>query len=262
MIRCEKISAFYFSPNGTTRCAAQAVASGIGAPVKDYDLTRFENRWKRVELTENEVVILALPTYGGRLPGICREFFRVIRAKGNYAVVMTTYGNHDYGEALAELKNRAAEIGLTVIAGAAVPAQHCVKAEIAEGRPDKQDLQALCSFGDRIRRLLEHEEQPKEIMLQGAYPYRYKLHDIRVAPVTGENCVRCGKCAENCPVKAINPLNLLETDVIRCLLCMRCVHQCPMGARALLDETVLEKMRLRNRMCSAPRQQEYFVGTT
>lgn len=42
-------------------------------------------------------------------------------------------------------------------------------------------------------------------------------------------CVRCGKCAKNCPVKNIST----KDDIIfnsNCISCQRCVHNCPVNA--------------------------------
>lgn len=259
-MRCEKLNVLYFSPNGTTKKSARGVAAGVGLPTAEYDLTPFEARWNYMTLPETEAAIIAMPVYGGRLPGICREFFRGVKAKGSPAVVVVTYGNNTYGEALAELKNRAAEAGFRVIAAAAVPAEHCMNPAMAQGRPNQEDTEGLTAFGSRVRQLLDGQAEIPEVSLQGAYPYHYKIHDSRVVPVTGEDCIKCGKCAENCPVSAINPRNLAETDAVRCLLCMRCVNQCPTKARALRDEKTLAHLAFLYRMNPAKKEQSFFFG--
>lgn len=259
-MRCEKLNVLFFSPNGTTKKSACGVANGMGLPSVEFDLTPFEARWNYMTLPETEAAIIAMPVYGGRLPGICREFFRGVKAQGSPAVVLVTYGNNTYGEALAELKNRAVEAGFRVIAAAAVPAEHCMNQVMAKGRPDQEDMEHLAAFGSRVRQLLDGHADIPEISLNGEYPYNYKIYDSRVVPVTGTGCIKCGKCAENCPVCAINPHKLEETDVIRCLLCMRCVNQCPTKARTLRDEKTLAHLELLQRMNSTKKEQSFFFG--
>jgi len=48
-------------------------------------------------------------------------------------------------------------------------------------------------------------------------------------------CVRCGRCVEQCPQKAISITDgLPDTDPDRCTLCGRCVESCPAGAREII----------------------------
>ncbi len=52
-------------------------------------------------------------------------------------------------------------------------------------------------------------------------------------------CIRCGRCVEVCPYKAIRPLDIREgiyagtplifVEEIPCYLCMKCVEVCPTG---------------------------------
>lgn len=53
-------------------------------------------------------------------------------------------------------------------------------------------------------------------------------------------CIRCGRCAEVCPYRAVTPLDvraglqagtpLIRAEEIPCYLCMKCVVVCPSGA--------------------------------
>lgn len=260
----QQLRCIFFSPNGTTERAARGAAEGIGIPAEPCDLTSFESRWEKILFQPGEAAVIALPVYGGRLPGICREFFREIRGNGAPAVLLVTYGNNMYGDALYELKERAEKAGFRPVAAAAVPAEHCMDRAIGAGRPNEADLAKLRAFGGQVRRLLERpaEEIPPLAVPGSPYPYAYKIFDKRVVPQTGEGCTKCGACAAGCPVKAINPLRLEETDVTRCLLCMKCVWNCPAGARKLEDQKTRETMALIRKMNRAPKEQTYFIGGT
>ena len=44
-----------------------------------------------------------------------------------------------------------------------------------------------------------------------------------------DRCVRCGKCAKNCPVRNISIGEKISFDM-KCMSCMKCVHKCPVNA--------------------------------
>lgn len=46
----------------------------------------------------------------------------------------------------------------------------------------------------------------------------------------GEACTHCGRCAEHCPVGAIEIVGEEVHFTNACILCMRCYHQCPRQA--------------------------------
>ena len=48
-----------------------------------------------------------------------------------------------------------------------------------------------------------------------------------------EDCIKCGVCAKNCPVCAIDIENPSVTDNKKCITCMRCIENCPKKARSL-----------------------------
>ena len=54
-------------------------------------------------------------------------------------------------------------------------------------------------------------------------------------PAAKENCVKCGACAEQCPVGAIGMDDPSQTNHDLCINCMRCVEACPVSSRALPD---------------------------
>jgi ferredoxin len=42
-------------------------------------------------------------------------------------------------------------------------------------------------------------------------------------------CVKCGKCAKNCPARNISMKEQIEFDT-KCISCQRCIHGCPVNA--------------------------------
>ena len=48
-------------------------------------------------------------------------------------------------------------------------------------------------------------------------------------PMASDSCRRCGRCAENCPTKAILIDDDWKVDLGRCIFCMDCSMVCPEG---------------------------------
>ena len=72
-------------------------------------------------------------------------------------------------------------------------------------------------------------------------------------------CVKCGKCAAECPVGAIPAAEPDKTDKDKCITCMRCVAVCPQFARSL--GAVAQsgaKLSLR-KSCSTRKEPEIFM---
>ena len=222
----EKWIVAHFSPTGGTKKVADAIAAGFNTPVVEMDLTEANST---VTLGEKDALMAVLPVYAGRVPQISLERLSALKANGQKAVAVVVYGNREYDDALIETKNALEAGGFQVIAAAAFIAEHSIVRSIAAGRPDAED-EALCrQFAANVMAKLDN---PTSVNVPGNDPY-VELKPSAFHPAADESCVKCGVCAEQCPVSAI-PLddpNQTNNDV--CINCMRCVQVCPMSSRAL-----------------------------
>ena len=224
----EKWIIAHFSPTGGTKKVADAIAAGFQTPVVEMDLTKADSA---VTLGENDALMAVLPVYAGRVPQISLERLAALKGNGQKAVAVVVYGNREYDDALLETKDALEANGFRVIAAAAFIAEHSIARSIAAGRPDAED-EALCrQFAADV---MAKADDAVPVQVPGNSPYK-ELKPSAFHPAASESCVKCGVCAQQCPVGAIPLDDPAQTLNDLCINCMRCVEACPVNSRALPD---------------------------
>lgn len=224
----EKWIIAHFSPTGGTKKVANAIAAGFSIPVVEMDLTKADSA---VTLGENDALMAVLPVYAGRVPQISLERLAALKGNGQKAVAVVVYGNREYEDALLETKDALEANGFQVIAAAAFIAEHSIVRSIAAGRPDAED-EALCrQFAADV---MAKADDAVPVQVPGNTPYK-ELKPTAFHPAASEACVKCGICAQKCPVGAIPKDDPSRTNNDLCINCMRCVEVCPQHCRALPD---------------------------
>ena len=242
----------YFSPTGGTRRVMEMLSKGFD-DVKFVDTTVHP---VSLELTENDVCLIGVPSFGGRVPEAALNHLEGLSGNNAKAVAVAVYGNRHYDDTLLELQHKLTDKGLVVIAGIAAIAEHSVVRQFAAGRPDKNDAEELFGFGESIRRKIA--ECGDAVTLPGNVPYK-EFGGAPFRPVLSGHCTQCGLCTAECPVGAIptETPNLTNNEV--CFACLRCISICPSKAR-ILPENVIETMTERLRpVCEIPRQNILFL---
>ena len=218
----------HFSPTGGTKRVADAIAAGFSVPVAQMDLTKADSV---VTLGEHDGLMAVLPVFAGRVPQIALERLSALKGSGQKAVAVVVYGNREFDDALLETKDALEANGFQVIAAAAFIAEHSIVRSIANHRPDAED-EALCrQFAADV---MAKPDDATPVQVPGNNPYK-ELKPSPFHPVASENCVKCGVCAQQCPVGAIPVDDPSETRNDLCINCMRCVAVCPVSSRALPD---------------------------
>ena len=224
----EKWIIAHFSPTGGTKKVADAIAAGFHTPVEEMDLTKADSF---ATLGEKDALMVVLPVFAGRVPQISLERLAVLKGNGQKAIAVVVYGNREFDDALLETKDALEAGGFRVIAAAAFIAEHSMARSIAAGRPDGSD-EALCrQFAADV---MAKADDAAPVQVPGNTPYK-ELKPSAFHPAANENCVKCGACAQQCPVGAIPLDDPSETLNDLCINCMRCVEACPVSSRALPD---------------------------
>lgn len=224
------ITQVVFSPTGGTQRVADIITSQWGDSCKKVDLTDINADYSAVSLGKEDIAVVAVPSYGGRVPGAAVDRLKVISGNEAKAIMICVYGNRAWEDTLTELQDVLESSGFVCVAAVAAVAEHSVFRQFAEGRPDKDDMAELTDFAVRIQKKLDLGDisTPK---LEGNHGIYKEYKGIPFKPEGNSKCISCGLCSEKCPVGAIDPSDPRKTDKNKCISCMRCVRLCPQHAR-------------------------------
>lgn len=253
-----KLIKIVFSPTGGTEKAAEAITSRWDGEVETVDLTNADTDFSALQTGSDDVTLIAVPSYGGRVPALAAQRIRELHGNGSRCIIVCVYGNRAYDDTLIELNDIGSESGFRVTAAAAAVAEHSIVRKYAEGRPDKQDIDELHSFGDKIFEKLRNGGSALAAQIPGSRPYR-KAGGAAMVPKADGNCSSCGLCAENCPAQAIDRDNLKTADSKKCISCMRCAARCPNSARKVSEVMVSAAALALKKACSVRKGNELYI---
>lgn len=219
----------HFSPTGGTKRVADILTCALGGVWQEVDLC---TEIVPMHLTEADLCVISVPSFGGRVPAVAVERLRRITGNGAKAVFVCVYGNREWDDTLTELEDVLKERSFTCTAAVAAVAEHSMFRQYASGRPDQADAAELSGFADKIRTKLETGVFGP-IEMPGKHGDYKPFGGGAFKPEAGDNCDSCGICAAKCPVGAIDPNHLQTVDKDKCISCMRCIAVCPRQARAV-----------------------------
>lgn len=247
-----------FSPAGGTKKVSGVVSRAMGPEARQIDLTDRTVDFSAFRFARDDVCIVAVPSYGGRVPGPAVERLKAMSGGGAKAVLIAVYGNRAYEDTLVELQDTLNEAGFHCIAGICAVAEHSIMHQFASGRPDAEDQRTLTAFGKTIRQRMETGALPETLDLPGTRPYR-AYDGVPLKPKAGRTCTQCGLCAAQCPVGAIPADAPQKTDPAICISCMRCIAVCPRGARRLDPARLAAVGEMLQKVCSERRECELYL---
>jgi ferredoxin len=259
----------FFSPTGTTRAVLKGIARGLGMTPRVVDVTTPVARTAPLAAQADELLVLGVPVYMGRVPDLLSVWLQQLDLRGTPTVCVVVFGNRAYESALRELRDIVASRGGIPVAGAAFIGEHSFSSPdlpASVGRPDGDDLRRAEDFGRRIDaqlRSVSGLELAGELPVPGSFPYGgiTKLWDVDFIQV-GDGCVQCGTCADRCPMGAIDRANSAAVDTVKCITCCACIKACPEQARSKKAGPVLEASRRVHGLYAVPKEPEFFFPTT
>jgi len=266
-VRIRKLKLVCFSPTGTTKRILRGIGQGIDHGTAELiDLTLPGARNHKLQTTEEDLLVVGVPVYMGRVPSILLEWLNGINAMGTPAVCVVVYGNRAYEDALIELEDILKKQGCIPIAGAAYIGEHSYSSSsipIAKGRPDKSDLDHAEYFGQKIKEKLRSFttlDQIPELIVPGNCPdgKATRLWSLDFIAVNNQ-CILCGTCSENCPAGAIDATNSHLIDNEKCISCCACIRNCPQKARTMKSGPVKEAALRLGRLHKERKEPVYFL---
>ena len=250
----QKINSLYFSPTGGSKQVVKTISNHLYHKFnsdilkEEIDFTDPEIRKEKFTFQAEEIVIIAVPVYAGRVPNILLDFLNSISGNNTPAAAVVTYGNRNYDDALIELRDILVNNGFIVTAAAAFIGEHSFSETLAAGRPNKKDLQLAEKMGDKIYNKLKSQKKISNISVKGQRPYRdyYQPRDgegkpiniLKVKPKTDDSCIDCKLCVELCPMGSIEAQDVSKINGI-CIKCGACIKRCPVEAKYYDDQDYL-----------------------
>ena len=266
LMKIQSLKLVCFSPTGTTKAIIHGIARGMDQyNAEIIDVTKPDARKKQLQTSENEILVVGVPVYMGRVPAIVTEWLQTVKAQNTPAVFVVVYGNRAFENALIELKDLLTKCGCKAIAGAAYIGEHSFSGSelpTAKDRPDADDLSHAELFGRKIQeklRTVSSTGHIPDINIPGNYPYGgvTNLWSVDFIAV-GNECTQCGICALGCPVGAIDSENSNLIDKEKCITCCACIKNCPQKARTMKTGLVKDAAIRLNKLYKERKEPELF----
>lgn len=237
---------FYFSGTGNTEWAARKVSARLGETlVYIPDVISGECKWR---LKAGEQLGFILPVHGWRPPELVRRFVKKLTIEGtpSYVFLIWTAGD-TVGRATEILAADLAKRGLKLDSafGLTMPESYVGLPFMDVDTPAREHEKTDKAAEDLSRYITEiqGERRGAAETIKGACPWllsgpigwvfvRWIISD-RPFHVKADECIRCGRCADVCPVSDIDGGRGKQPRWRhngRCMSCFACYHHCPKHA--------------------------------
>ncbi len=258
-MKITRVIKIVFSPTGGTQKVVDIISQVWKVPQTTIDISDPEIELNECVFTGHDLCIVAVPSFGGRVPEIAVERLKQIQALKSPTILVVTYGNRAYDDTLLELKDVLKSQGFSCVSAIAAVCQHSIMHSFAIGRPDKLDELQLTDFSQNIYDILTRVADMIEVEVPGHYPY-VKHSAIPMHPKASHKCTNCGICAKKCPVQAIPLEDGSKTDNNKCITCMRCTVICPHQARSCNHFKIGIATKKLAKACSGSKPNELYMG--
>jgi NAD-dependent dihydropyrimidine dehydrogenase PreA subunit/flavodoxin len=251
----KRVNAVYFSPTGTTEKTVVSIAEKLSISlngkvnINKINITSSRVREDKLLFSSEDIVVLGVPVYAGRVPNILLDFLNTINGNMTLGIPIVLYGNRNYDDALIELKKIMENNGFNLVSAGAFIGEHSFSYKLAKGRPDEKDLTVINEFSGKTCELIKRNDLSNKLEVKGEKCYRDyyrpkdtkgKLYDFRkIKPKTDEKCIDCLICAKTCPMESIDFNDVSNISGI-CIKCGSCIKKCPVGAKYFDDDNYIK----------------------
>ncbi len=254
-----KVYEIYFSPTGGTKKVADIISGAWRCEKEAIDLLVSRKTGTGFRFAPEDICVIAVPSFGGRVPGPAVQRLREMNGNGARAVLTAVYGNRDFEDTLIELKDVLDSRGFTSAGAVAAIAEHSIFRQFAAGRPDDEDKKELERFAGEIREHIESDNGYTDLCVPGNRPYK-AYGGVPFKPKADKRCNRCGLCVRECPADAIagdNPASVIRD---KCVSCMHCISVCPQNARSISNMSVSAAARKMKKSFIVRKDNQLFIG--
>ena len=129
-MKIKKVTAAFFSPTGNVQkvseCIGRAAAEMLQAEYMEFDFLRPENRYDIIRFGPDELLVVGVPVYAGRVPNKILPFIQsgFRSAAGTFCIPFVCFGNRSFDDGLSELTMEMRNSGFAVVGAAAVASEH------------------------------------------------------------------------------------------------------------------------------------------
>lgn len=239
---------FCFSGTGNTRWAAEELSKTTGEELIDIGKEIYGNC--TYQLKENESIGFCFPVHGWRPPKIVRAFIEKMHIEmtdnNPYCWALCTAGD-DIGLTMEYLNRDLKQQSLQAesVFSLIMPESYIGLPFMDVDKPEKERAKkdAAREQLETVKKIIINRERGVTMTYKGHWP-RINSHVLGAAfvkwlvndrpfRVNLDKCLRCGTCAEVCPIENIDWKQGEEPtwqhDPL-CTTCFACYHHCPVHA--------------------------------
>ena len=240
-----------FSPHNNTLKVAEKIKSSFDEQGVESDLINLTGKsWDEISnfdysVIENyDLLIVGSPVYAWEVIEPIEKFLlHLPTVKDKYVGLFVTYGLIS-GYALFQAAKLLNKKGYRILGAAKIVARHSMTFEEKDDpfrfHPNEKDFEKIKYFTQSLVKKLNnsspesiplHALTPKSLTIRffSKFITRYGMTLLPGVHFNGKPCIKCGKCAEFCPLKLITLEPYPKKDG-KCIKCYNCLRVCPTNA--------------------------------